>query len=749
MASQPAASSPTIADDSTFEASGFERALASPGRTRWIGWRRRLLVALAVVGCLSLFLAVRTLSQTPLIDAQWQTGPAGLPMLQATGHRQLVPFIGRDLRYLQSGPHRIDLTEKLWPGAPRWTVDDTLRANKVNARRALNTLFEAGPIVLGFDDGSEVRVLPQARGLNGLGIGFWLLAAPALLLYLVGAVVLLAKPVFFNALYATMAVCQSVSLLWIGAESGSWLSPVPVALVDDLPWRLGLDLVTVAAAVHGFALYPRRLPAHRWIAAGAWGAAMLVWMIAASGQRPGAWWWGQLTLLGLGIAALAVLQRSYQLEPNPFSMVMRRFGFAALGTMVVVNAALVAADWRPAMAESVANSAVLVWSLFLASLMALVPFLSRARRLLREFAMLAGMSTVAISLDLLFVTLFSLEPFASLTLAVFIALAGYAAARQWMLDLMLGSRVLTTERTFERLYRVAREVQKRPERRTVLLSQLLRDLFDPIEIVQVPRTQSRARVLADGSALVVPVRGVPGADADREAMSLVLRFARQGRRIFTREDARLTDRIVEQLRRAVAYDQAVERGRTEERVRIAQDLHDDIGARLLTLMYKAPDPGMEEYLRQTLKDLKTLTRGLAASEHRLSHAIGEWKADVQQRLTAAHIGLSWSFSFDDDVQLGVVQWSGLTRVLRELVSNAIHHASATQVEIQGSLSAGSLWLRVADDGIGRDPAGWSHGLGLGGVRKRVKQLGGQVSWQENRPLGIVCEVKIPFLLQPE
>jgi signal transduction histidine kinase len=310
-----------------------------------------------------------------------------------------------------------------------------------------------------------------------------------------------------------------------------------------------------------------------------------------------------------------------------------------------------------------------------------------------------------------------------------------------MLDQMMGSRVPTTERTFEQLYRIARELQKRPERRAVLLAQLLRDLFDPLEVVHVPRAAPNSRVLADGSALVVPVR-----DED-PPVALVLRFARRGRRIFTREDARLTDRIVEQLRRAVAYDQAVERGRTEERVRIAQDLHDDIGARLLTLMYKAPDPEMEDYLRQTLKDLKTLTRGLAASQHRLSHAIGEWKADVQQRLTAAHVGLSWSFSFDQDVELTVVQWSGLTRVLRELVSNAIHHAQATHLDVQASLDAGQLRLCVADDGIGRSPQSWSHGLGLGGVRKRVKQLGGDVVWRENQPAGIVCEVSIPDLLR--
>ena len=43
----------------------------------------------------------------------------------------------------------------------------------------------------------------------------------------------------------------------------------------------------------------------------------------------------------------------------------------------------------------------------------------------------------------------------------------------------------------------------------------------------------------------------------------------------------------------------------------------------------------------------------------------------------------------------------------------------------------------------RAPQGWSHGLGLGGVRKRVKQLGGQVAWRERSPRGIECELEVP------
>ena len=305
--------------------------------------------------------------------------------------------------------------------------------------------------------------------------------------------------------------------------------------------------------------------------------------------------------------------------------------------------------------------------------------------------------------------------------------------------------LLTTERMFEQLYRIARQVEAQPQQVPALLLQLLRDLFEPMQAELAAESPAAAQILDGGSTLLVPVPALAGHHESRNG-AIRLRFARRGRRSFTAEDARLTARIDEQLRRAVAFDRAVEQGRSEERLRLAQDLHDDIGARLLTLMYKAQSPEIEEYVRHTLKDLKTLTRGLAAPSHRLSHAAAEWKTDMAQRLTAADVALGWSLAYDNDILLSVVQWSALTRILRELVSNTIAHAGAHRVCITLQLEGDRLELAVTDDGSGRDPSGWTHGLGLGGVRKRVRQLGGDVEWLEAQPTGIDCRVRVP--LQP-
>ncbi len=94
---------------------------------------------------------------------------------------------------------------------------------------------------------------------------------------------------------------------------------------------------------------------------------------------------------------------------------------------------------QPAGNGQAATIGAAAWFVFQASVLLLVPFLSRSQQVMREFTLLAGISAVATSLDLLFVAVFSLGQFTSLTLALFLALGLYAGARQWMLNQLMGS----------------------------------------------------------------------------------------------------------------------------------------------------------------------------------------------------------------------------------------------------------------------------------------------------------------------
>jgi signal transduction histidine kinase len=680
------------------------------------------------------------------VDAHWRLDDRGalvlvsspLPALQGLAGSRLLRIEGSDGLALPADADLLQYT-------PRWSVSDARRARQTHAQIELAELLRAGAPRLHFEGAAPVRLPPQVRGLGGLGAMFLLLVAIALTLPVVAATVLLRHPLQRNLPYAALALCLSGNLAALAIEALPGLG-LPLAYARHGPWlRTALDLCSAAAMVHLSTLQPLHLPGGRWIAGATWAVVAAILLPAAGGRLPLAWWWTLAGMLGCGLLTQGLMTWSYRLEPNPVALLLRRLAAAASVTLLLLGTAIAVTAWRPTPDTADAADAAAAWYLFMASLALLLPVFSRARPLMRELAMLAGTCSVATSLELLLSTLLAPGRVAALSLAVFCALAVYAGTRRWLLQPIGRHRLPGAEHMFERLYRVLREVEARPRDGAELLTQLLRDLFEPLEVRPLQQSSARSRVLAEGSALLVPLPAMDAAPEPRNEGALLLRFAERGRRMFSRDDARLADRLVDQLRRAVAYDKAVERGRSEERARIAQDLHDDIGARLLTLMYKAQSPEMEDYLRHTLKDLKTLTRGLASSDQHLSHATAEWKTDIAQRLAAAQIELSWRFDFDRDIVLGVVQWSALTRVLRELVSNVIQHSCATHLEVVGSLEGGRLRLSLADDGIGREPQGWSHGLGMGGVRKRVKLLGGDVQWRENGRAGIVCTVLVPHL----
>jgi signal transduction histidine kinase len=722
------------APDSDWE----QRARNRSPSGRWMGWRLRGLVLAALLGCLTMFVLIRALAEQPVLAQRLLVDEQG--GLRAAGQSTRAPLeslVGAD-----GGSLPVD--RLLVQRSARWLVADADRQRHLQQHDALSAALQQAQVQFIDSDGVRHAIGTRPRSAEGLGWVFWVLSTLALLLYLVTMVVLMARPGQRNSLYAVMALAQVGNLAFLAVSS-----------LPDVGWptgfmrwehdaRAAFDLLTVAALIHATNLHPRRLPQGTLRASVAWAAIGIVFAAVTSGHIEGTWWITQGTLMAAVLAAALQLAWMQRRQPHPLAVLLLRLSAFGLLTLLLltVTAAGLGAALDPRGEASTLGSSISV--VFLSVLLIMLPFLSRTQQLMREFSLLAGISTVATALDLLFVAVFSLGSFASLALALFVALGIYAGARQWLLNQLIARKRISTERMFEHIYRMAREVQLQPQSAGEQMRRLMRELFDPIEAQTATRGTRRSQVLSDGTHLVVPVPELAPREANAPA-AVVLGFADRGRRLFSEDDARLSDRVVDLIARAVAFDQAVEHGRMEERARIAQDLHDDIGARLLTLMYKAPTPEMEDYVRHTLKDLKTLTRGLAAPNHPLSHAAAEWKADITQRVAAAGSQLVWSFSCDHDFELSVVQWSGLTRVLRELISNALAHAQATQVQVEIRLESGTLSLCVADDGIGREPAAWSHGLGLGGVRKRVKQLGGEVSWCENTPCGIVCSVNVPGL----
>lgn len=727
---------------------------------RWIGWRLKMLVAWVLLGCALVFMVANWLTGQPKLPMTLRGTPDGLVRIHAVDYPTLQRLEGRILtgvEWRSPGTNTSDATVQVAPiellllqRSARWISDAQARSRFFHEHRALAQLLQDWnadkglTVDLVFQSGPKESVLIASRGLMGLSPLFWILSLLSLMVYAVGAVVVLASPQLRNVAFAVMALCHSLELALIAVSTSLDVFVPQSFLIWDGYTRAVCDLVIAATIVTVATLHPRRLE-HWPLYVGLTGLALLgLLMGLANVPELWSWWWLQSGCLGLGLASVALMTVANHAAPHPFTLVMRRFTLITLISWIALSLAIALGVRRADMQLNLATFGVMTWQVFAASQLLLSPYLSRSKLILQEFSLLAASSTVAASLDLLFVAIFSLGQFTSMTLSLFLSFGVYLSIRRWLMTRLPGRDPLTMERLFQRLYRIAREVERQPDALDGLLMQLMRELFDPLEITLVQGSVGSASLRGNGSVLLMPLPQLDSPHATPGHV-LVLKHAKKGQRLFTGEDARLADRIAEQLHRALNFDKAVEQGRSEERLRIAQDLHDDIGARLLTLMYQAPNADMEEYIRHTLQDLKTLTRGLAAQSHALTEAAGEWKRDLSQRLGVARCELEWLMRVDVDVVLNMVQWSALTRILRELVNNTISHAKANKVRVSLELENDRLTLTVTDNGNGSDPGTWAHGLGLGGVRKRVKQLGGAVRWTPVEPHGICCEVVVePF-----
>ena len=90
----------------------------------------------------------------------------------------------------------------------------------------------------------------------------------------------------------------------------------------------------------------------------------------------------------------------------------------------------------------------------------------------------------------------------------------------------------------------------------------------------------------------------------------------------------------------------------------------------------------------------------------------------------------------------------ILRIIRELAVNGISHGKATSIQVAGSVDGGNLFFSVRDNGTGFDPddaPGVSKGhFGLEGVRERLRQLKGKLSFEPAAGGGMKATVTIPL-----
>jgi signal transduction histidine kinase len=342
--------------------------------------------------------------------------------------------------------------------------------------------------------------------------------------------------------------------------------------------------------------------------------------------------------------------------------------------------------------------------------------------------------TLVVMLDLALVALLRINATAAATVALLLIGWLYFPLRQWLLGRLQRWNHPTVAPYVPDLMGAVNAGLSGPLAAQQAWRRLLVQVFEPQEhqwqasVRPAPPAPS-TEVVDHGRELWVPDVGGHG------VWRLVL--AHGGRHLFTVQHAalaqdlwRLLDLGLEQQRQTQA---AVER----ERERIAIDLHDDLGAKLLTLVQTAdPDSGAAGLARQALDDMRQSVRGMAGRPVPADTALADWRAELMERLDQHGLQAEWhapeppdGLIFPPSIHMQ------LTRILRESVSNVIRHSGASACHVRWQLDAGSITLTVDDNGKGFGPmAPGAGGLGLPGMERRARKLGGHHTFGES-PLG--------------
>ena len=215
--------------------------------------------------------------------------------------------------------------------------------------------------------------------------------------------------------------------------------------------------------------------------------------------------------------------------------------------------------------------------------------------------------------------------------------------------------------------------------------------------------------------------------------------------------------------RAQAAEEVALRQSSEERLRIARELHDIIGHSLGTIAVQAgvgrhlmetdPDKGAEaldsiaRVSRESLDEVRSVVAALRDDEppYHPSPGLNDLPDLVE---TVRGTGLAVELTLPEDVE-AVPRQTGAAvyRIAREALTNVVRHAHASNASVHVDHHDGRVELAIRDDGTGarngREPE-LGSGHGITGMRERAEALGGSLSAAPASDGGFLVTASLPI-----
>ena len=200
----------------------------------------------------------------------------------------------------------------------------------------------------------------------------------------------------------------------------------------------------------------------------------------------------------------------------------------------------------------------------------------------------------------------------------------------------------------------------------------------------------------------------------------------------------------------------------EERRRIAQDLHDELGSiisimRMHLVMLEQQHTGGTESLLAGLQNARQLSETALASIRSISHQlmppqlasfglIETLESVVEQIEKTGNITIQLNAP-SSVTDLSWIVNLALYRIVMELINNTIKHANAKQITVDIQCDNRYITCYYTDNGKGLPEKDMGMGLGHKSIEGRVSALEGKLEWGNQAAGGFFATIQIPVEIQ--
>lgn len=211
-----------------------------------------------------------------------------------------------------------------------------------------------------------------------------------------------------------------------------------------------------------------------------------------------------------------------------------------------------------------------------------------------------------------------------------------------------------------------------------------------------------------------------------------------------------------------AYQQAVNFSRDlinmqeQERKRIASELHDSVGQKLILIKNKVlrftksgssgfqqnPE-ALAESVADAIQEIRSISYGLRPYQIDLLGLTQSIKSLVAESFDTLNIPYTLQVDNVDTVRDADMQIN-IYRIIQECINNIIKHAGASSVIIRVQKNISHINIHIADNGTGFDPQASGSGFGLKGIRERLHILKGTVQIDKAIPQGTIFTIIVPL-----